>query len=289
MLPNALIIGVQKSATSWLSARLSQHPDAYVVPGEVHYFHREQNYRNGVEWYSDLFPGARHPNVRCEKPGAYFWTNCEGVPAEPTDKPERIKAILPDVKLIVVLRDPIARAYSAWNHVVRAGRVRECGEAPDFFAPRLAKPVQRHGILTRGLYHAQLTRFLEIFDSKQILVLIQERDVIADPVKGMRKVCEFLDLNPDVEFSALREPENRFEGTRLGNRLAVQLSGPLHEFVHRIDRYLLTRLPLQRLAYPKGDPQTIAALADYFEDDCRRLREVVGPLPNNWLMGQLTQ
>ena len=286
-LPNALITGVQKASTSWLSARLAQHPDAFVVPGEVHYFDRESNYIRGPDWYAKQFADAGSARVRLEKTGAYFWTNCEGVPNEPLDKPERIAALLPEARLIVVLRDPVARAYSAWNHNVRAGRVRTQGSAPDLLDPEIAHDVQVHGVLTRGLYHMQLARYLEVFRREQVLVLIQERDVIAEPEAGMAKVCRFLDLDPDMPFTALERTDNRFDGTILGNHLMVGSPDAFRPIVHRLDRYILTRLPVAKLPYPKGDTKMRAKLADYYEDDCRKLAERVGPLPNNWLGGRL--
>lgn len=287
LLPNALIIGAQKASTSWLSARLAQHPDAFVVRGEVHFFDSEKNYRKGPEWYSSWFAGAEHSRVRLEKTGAYFWTTCADVPSEPKDKPERIAALLPDAQLIVILRDPVARAYSAWNHLVRSGWVRERGSAPDFFSREIANDVRVYGVLTRGLYYAQLTRYLEVFPSEQILVLIQERDVIDQPEDGMAKVCNFLDLSPDVRFQALEKVENRFNATRLGHRITVPLKGPLHQMAHRFDRYVLNRLPLARLPYPKGDSATRERLIDYYEEDCRRLAKLIGPLPGSWLDGRL--
>ncbi len=287
LLPNALIIGVQKASTSWLSARLAQHPDVFVVPEEVHFFDHPKNYAKGPDWYSARFSGAGRAATRLEKTGAYFWTTCADVPGEPQDKPERIAALLPNARLIVILRDPVARAYSAWNHVVRGGRVRERGTAPDFFAPETAKDVLTHGILTRGLYYAQLARYLEVFPREQILVLIQERNVVANPAGGLEKVCRFLGLSHDVTFTALKQADNRFDGTRLGNRITVPVSGALHQAAHRLDRYVLSRLPLARLPYPKGDAVTREKLADYYEDDCRSLMDLIGPLPETWLGGRL--
>ena len=287
LLPNALIIGVQKASTSWLSARLAQHPDAFVVPGEVHFFDHPENYVKGPDWYSARFNGAERSAIRLEKTGAYFWTTCADVYSEPQDKPERIAALLPDVRLIVMLRDPVARAYSAWNHAVRSGRVRERGSAPDFFASEISEDVRIHGILTRGLYYAQLARYLEVFPREKILVLIQERDVVANPSYGLKKACRFLGLDPDVTFTALEQRDNRFDGTRLGNRITVPLSGVLRQAAHRLDRYVLSRMPLARLPYPSGDEVTREKLADYYEDDCRELARVIGPLPESWLGGRL--
>ena len=287
LLPNTLIIGVQKSSTSWLSARLAQHPEVFVVPGEVHYFDRASNFDRGPDWYRKLFAQAGQARIRVEKSGAYFWTTCENVPDEPQDKPERIDALLSGVRLIVMLRDPVARAYSAWNHIVRSGRARERGSAPDLFDPEIARDVHIHGILTRGLYHAQLSRYLETFPRERILVLTQEQDVIAAPEEGMAKVCRFLDIDTDVSFAGLDRVDNRYDGTCFANHLMLAAPNAMHPALHRLDRYILSRLPLKRLPYPKGDAQTRKRLADYYEDDCRKLADLIGPLPNSWLGGRL--
>ena len=111
--PNTVIIGAQKSATTWVQRRLAQHPDVYMASGEVHYFDRERNFSQGPEWYARHFQKSGDERIVCEKTPDYLWTTLDGVSGEPTDKPERMHALLPDAKLIVVLRDPVRRAISA--------------------------------------------------------------------------------------------------------------------------------------------------------------------------------
>jgi len=286
-LPNALIIGVQKSATSWLAARLRQHPDIFVVPGEVHFFDNEQNFSKGRAWYEKHFRGAEMAAIRCEKTGAYSWTECDGVPGEPQDKPERIKAMLPDVRMIMVLRDPVARAISAWNHLVRSARLPAKPDVNMLFEPANESFVRRHGVLTRGFYARQLARFYACFPPEKLLVLIQERDVIEAPENGLRKACSFLGVSPDFAFQSTDRPENRFETTWLGNRIAASTPESLRGLSLRADRHLLTKLPLERLPYPQASAFLKEKLAAYYEEECRDLQGMIGELPSAWLDGRL--
>ncbi len=281
-LPNALIIGVQKSATTWLQKRLAQHPDIFMVDEEVHFFDNDRNYARGVDWYREKFTGSESYAIRCEKTGAYFWTTCQDVPHEPKDKLERMHALLPDAKHILVLRDPVRRALSAWNHNVRSGSIPLKYSIERILEPDHDALVARHGILTRGLYHAQLTNLLKVFPRENVLVLFQETDVIGNPKGGLRKTCVFLGVDPNVPFGEVNQPENRHEATRLGTALAGRMQGIPRRMVHALDRRILTHLPLARLTYPKPSKALLAKLAEYFQEDSARLEADFGPLPPQW-------
>jgi hypothetical protein len=280
--PNALIIGVQKAATTWLAARLGQHPDVCMVPYEIHFFDHERNYRKGPSWYESHFRRCAGQRVRCEKTGAYFWTACYGKAKEPDDKPERIRALLPHAKLIVILRNPVSRAISAWNHNLRSGNIPFSYDIEKVFAPSQSEVVAHHGILTRGLYYQQLTRWWSVFPKNQMLVLFQEEDVEVNPLQGLQKVCAFLGIDVSFGFSSTDSPENRFGATRLGTRLASVAPGPIRKPLLRVDRHILTRLPLERLSYPKPSEKLKNHLFDYYSDDIAELSKVLGPLPPSW-------
>lgn len=282
-LPNPLIIGVQKSSTSWLAARLAQHPDVFMVRREVHFFDNPENYRKGYDWYANQFSKATSETICCEKTGAYFWTTCEDYPAEPKDKPERIRSLLPSAKLITLLRDPVKRAVSAWNHIVRTGAIDARINFEDLFSESIQDLVSRHGILTRGLYYHQLKRFLEIFPRDQLLVLFQEKDVIEDPKGGLQKLCTFLGIDSTYQFERLEKAENRFDGTLVANRIAAQFPMKWRRYIHSIDKRLLTRLPIEKLKYPQPSEALLARLVDYYAQDTRKLAKLVGPVPSVWL------
>lgn len=281
-LPNALIIGVQKSATTWLAKRLSQHPDIYMVPGEVHYFDRERNFAKGQKWYSSLFTDAVNESIRCEKSGAYFWTTCENVPGEPSDKPQRIKALLPEAKLIVILRNPVTRAISGWNHNIRSGAISPSFDINRIFSSEYSETVIRHGILSRGLYYRQLSDYLQHFRREQILVLSFETDILRNPAKGLKKAASFLGVNSDFAFKEMSEAENKLESTKFGVWASYLTDGIVRKSIHKIDRHILRKLPLPKWypAYPEEN--ILNQLYEYYYAENIRLAELLGELPSEW-------
>ena len=115
ILPDFYIIGVQKSGTSALYDYLIQHPCIYPVrTKEIRYF--DKYYKNGNNWYQVNFPFKIHRHFVNKILGKPFVTG------EATERyidhprvPERIKKITPNAKFIVLLRNPVERAYSHWN------------------------------------------------------------------------------------------------------------------------------------------------------------------------------
>jgi hypothetical protein len=188
-LPTFLIVGAQKSGTSTLYANLAAHPS--VAPGvrkEVHYFDYPPR---GERWYRSQFP-LESRGVTGEASPYYLFH--PGVP-------QRVREMLPDVRLIAVLRDPVERAVSGYYHAVRAGREHRpidvaldpCNteELPSDLAwydsPQC--PARLAGYLVRGHYAEQLERWFSHFGRSQMLVI-----KTASLNDGMAEVLEFLDL-----------------------------------------------------------------------------------------------
>lgn len=281
-LPNTLIIGVQKSATTWLSKRLSQHPDVYMVPGEVHYFDHENKFSKGVNWYSSLFKDVENESILCEKSGAYFWTTCEGVKGEPADKPQRIKALLPEVKLIVILRNPVVRAISGWNHNIRSGAIRPSFDINKIFSLDYSDLVKQHGILTRGLYHQQLVEYLKHFSNEQILTLFFETDVVENPTQGLAKVTKFLEIDSEFSFDKIESAENRLKMTNFGVWARYFSDGLINKAMYKADMIALSKLPLPtwKPAYPNTD--TLDKLYEYYRAENTSLSKLLGNIPSGW-------
>lgn len=114
-LPEAVILGPQKTGTTALHLFLSSHPNmstSYTSPDkyeEVQFFSDESLYMKNVDWYLDQFPyPGRHTQLTFEKSATYF--------AAPKG-PERLRMLLPKAKLVVILHDPIKRAYSWYQHM----------------------------------------------------------------------------------------------------------------------------------------------------------------------------
>ena len=161
-LPNFLVIGAMKAGTVSLHNYLGEHPDVFVGDGgtfgEPHFFVAEQNWPRGRGWYESLFDGADRAAAIGECSPGYTWAHVyRGVP-------ERIAQLIPEARLIYLVRDPIARMQSMYMHQVSAGRERRRADAA-LLDDRYLWP-SRYGF--------QLGAYLDHFDRSQILVIASE-------------------------------------------------------------------------------------------------------------------
>jgi hypothetical protein len=174
-LPDFIIIGAQRSGTSTLYEHITRHPDVHgAFRKEVHYFDR--HYDRGLSWYRACFPVSGFTG---EASPSYMF-----IP----EIPERIVALLPNVKSIAILRNPIDRAYSAYNRNVRLRR-----ETRPFPEAIVGGPTLPFKYLERGLYAEQLERWLKYFKREQLLVLSAEK-FFADGPSVLGEVFKFLGL-----------------------------------------------------------------------------------------------
>lgn len=206
-LPDFLIIGAQKAGTTSLYRYIVQHPAIRAAATkEVHYFDGGLSgdgaaYAKGPAWYRAHFPLAL--------PGQRRWLTGEASPLylfHPA-APARIREAVPDVRMIVLLRDPVTRAISHYHHEVRKGR-----EPLDLMAALRAEETRMKGLLrerrfdhpafihysykARGLYVNQLDRYLRSFARHQLLILRSE-DLFRSPQAVLPQVLRFLNMPPD--------------------------------------------------------------------------------------------
>lgn len=210
ILPSFLIAGAQRCGTTSLYRALSQHPLLLkpVLHKGVHYF--DVAYSRGLSWYQAHFPlkaGAallahRHGRrpLAFESAPYYLFHPLAG---------ERIARDLPEVKLIVLVRDPVERACSAHAHELARGFETESHfeHAVELEAGRLAGAEehlraqphavhhshQHHGYLARGRYAQQLDRLAPLFGRDRVLVIDSHR-FFAEPERAYDRVLEFLDV-----------------------------------------------------------------------------------------------
>ena len=221
-LPDFLIIGGQRCGTTSLWRWLGAHPD--VVPGlakEVQFF--SSHWQRGEGWYRSHFPiratrgrraGRRAPLTFEATPYYLFHPQAA----------ERAAGLVGSAKLLVLLRDPVARAWSHYRHVVRLGlEPLPFEEAIERELERLDGEIGRmqsdpgyqshsHKVfsyLSRGVYADQLERWLRCFLREQLLVLGSE-DLFATPARCFQQVLEFLELpnwTPDTFTAHTRSPK----------------------------------------------------------------------------------
>ena len=202
-LPDFLVIGIKKGGTSFLYHLLSQHPCVEPAASkELHYF--DYLFEEGVEWYRRCFPVPRRKDGRRTITG-------EATPyLDWLGAPEKVAGVVPQVRLIALLRDPVDRAYSEYQMVVRKGRetrtFEEVVEAERKAWPRAADS----GYLYRGVYVDHLLRWSTFFAREQMLVLKSE-DLFERPRETLKLVLDFLDL-PDWEPEASQLVSRRNKG-----------------------------------------------------------------------------
>jgi hypothetical protein len=201
-LPQFLILGAQRSGTTTLYKWMTQHPQIRpATKKEIHFF--DLNFRNGIPWYRIHFPlrsKLGDDRITGEASPYYLFH---------PRAPERIRSVLPDVKMIVLLRNPAERAVSHYFHEVRLGRedlpIEEALRLEESrLQPELEKMQkdefyfsaahQRHSYKARGLYAEQLKRYFDLFDRRQLLVLSSE-EYFADPANALHVIFSFLEIN----------------------------------------------------------------------------------------------
>lgn len=213
-LPDAIIIGAQKCATTGLIYSLNKHPDVWCAtldnyqkakmtpPGnggsELHFF--SDYWDKGVQWYADWFaPGE---NSFCiEKSPPYFMC---------PETPKRIKQVVPDCKLILMVRDPVKRAFSAYNHIQQE---KAAWAAEAVGLPFLQAIEAYPKLLGEGRYFENLEHWLQIFPEQQLLIVSQER-LTKNPDKEYARILQFLQL-PVVPLDNRKVHARQYEGREI--------------------------------------------------------------------------
>jgi len=274
-LPDFVIIGAQKAGTTWLGYRLLEQQSVFLPrPLETHFFDRAENYAKGLDWYASRFTGAPAGALIGEKTPDYFWT-LRPHGRGPNDIPARMRAALPNAKLIVVLRDPVKRAISALNHHIRARRMSPFVD-PDAVLTEALDPQKDHfGLVGRGHYFTHLQRFLSVYSQEDIHVVLFEDEIIRAPRETVTGVMTFLGRNGDV----VPQPPSRPENSRINSRIGLVLNyyAPKLSFmISAVDRLL----PSAPAVTPSASCQT--RLREHFEPHNQALFKFLGRSVATW-------
>ncbi len=198
-LPDFVIIGAQKGGTSFLYYLLTRHP--LVEPAarkELHFFDQPERFNSGAGWYRRCFPQAGLKDGRRSITG-------EATPSYLFDPPvaKRMAEVVPQARLIALLRNPVDRAYSHYQMQVKRGT------EPSPFEEAIEQ--QHTSYVSRGIYVDQLLRWFTFFGKEQMLILKSE-DFFERPVETLKVVLTFLDL-PDWQPEASELHRRRYTGT----------------------------------------------------------------------------
>ncbi len=196
-LPDFLIIGTMKGGTTVLHEFINEHEQvAKAEKKEIHYFslHSDED----VQWYKQHFPCADGKLVGEASPTYFDMVNSGAIP-------KNIKKLLPGVKLILIVRDPVERAISHFSHLCRVNKIPVLVDMDvnDFFGRSFSVAHRQTGIidyylslvLSFSTYFRKYQYYLNVFDKDQLLVLSNE-ELLRDPQTIMKRVFEFLGLSP---------------------------------------------------------------------------------------------
>lgn len=196
-LPDFIIIGVQKGGTTSLFNYLKRHPDLELSSSkEVHYY--DIHYSKGLHWYRSFFPYMTSGKITGEATPYYIFH---------PQAAYRIKKDLPGVKLIVMLRDPVHRAYSHYQMERKKDIIATFENAianePERIATETIKlirdpeyrsmPHMTYSYLSRGRYSEQLKIWFNYFSKDQFL-FIKSEDFFDNPKEELKKVYSFLKI-----------------------------------------------------------------------------------------------
>ena len=273
-LPTFLGIGVQRGGTTWLHTLLASHPDVYMPTRrkEIRFF--ERYYDRGVSWYSTFFcPPEQADRYQAIGEISTQYYDCEACP-------QRIFTILPQSKLIIMLRHPVNRAYSQYGFVVQRRNYR--GSFQEFLDSRPAA-------LEKGFYSRYLKQYLRYFDRNQMLALVFE-DVFIDMFKTKKIIADFLDIDVDkfpasatngkVNASTVPTHQSLYGlVVKTGRRLRKRNLEPVVDFVMRlgIQRILSKGNSLQPL-----DGQLKKQLSQLYQEEFDQLEQCMQINLSSW-------
>ena len=201
--PNFLIIGTQKGGTTSLLRHLNKNPSVYIDM-EPHYFSNNESYKKGnkeyemklnaglknhVKWMKNSKKVNKKPVIIGEKTPEYMY-NKKAL--------ERIHKYNPNIKLVVILREPISRAYSQWNMYQSKKNHEYKNMSFKKMINKCMKDINlnfsnpdKFNIIKRGIYAVQLANIYEIFPKKNVLIMISEH-FKEKPLLELNKICKFI-------------------------------------------------------------------------------------------------
>jgi sulfotransferase family protein len=226
MLPNLIIIGAMKCGTSALHHHLGLHPDISMSEEkELDFFIERKNWGKGRGWYESMFP--REAKVRGEaSPNYTYYPTFKNVP-------ERMHSIVPDAKLIYMVRDPIERIVSQYMHYRWSDGERR--PLVDALRGSNGTPMEETRYIWRSKYYMQLEQYLKYFPKSNILIVAQE-DLYERRRSTLQEVFRFLGVDETFVSPGFADLVHETSDKKAKNRLGLVLArGP--------ERGILRRLP----------------------------------------------
>ena len=216
-LPNYMFIGAAKSATTTFFDILKKHEDIFVPKfKEPHFFNIDENYLKGLDWYKKTyFKDINNESIIIDFTPTYlYYKLCA----------ERIfDSLGPNVKFVIILRNPVDRAYSHYNHSKRDGHeVSSFEDAVKLENERIEKFRDKNDFLSelrcsyisQGLYFEMISAYLKYFDLNNFLIINFESEVVQNLDQTLLKLSKFLKLdlsNLDYEIHSNKSGKPKYK------------------------------------------------------------------------------
>jgi hypothetical protein len=240
-LPDFLIISPPKTGSTWLAANLQCHPDVFVSRmKEVKYFSMYHRWLD-LSWYAGHFREAGL-RLKGEASPSYALLPCRMI--------RWIHSLMPHVKLVFLMRDPVARAWSHARHNLRyreANFENHAGDGSEVREEQWLVNVRHPWPLASGDYLGQLQRWLSVFPRHQVYVDLYER-IATEPERLLTRLCDFLEVETrEIDWSAFRLGETILPGMEmpLPPALGRELPGLLRERTKELAIFLREQFDLE--------------------------------------------
>lgn len=286
--PNFLFIGAARCASTWVHECLKAHPDVCVPrrPKELNFFNREANYQRGLDWYRAYWEHASDESAIGEVTPTYL---CH----EPSA--QRIHNHYPDIRLIVTLRNPIERTYSAFRGHVLAGRISEDMTLAEADAALTFD--NQSSLLEHACYARHLERYFAMFSRHQFLIQLYD-DIQPNPATFIQRIYAFLgvddritpDCVSDMIHAGLNNGGIASAAVRGINRIGLALK-PVMGRTHRYYEYGARAIRNCVLKPAPADipPRIVDELQTYYHAENQRLAELIGRDLSAWNATTITK
>jgi len=283
--PNFFIVGASKSGTTTLYEYLNEIPEIYMSPiKEPLYFHSfiHESHMKRIEdtsKYLSLFKNVKNEKAIGEASPTYLFY---------PESPKLIKNAVPNARIIIILREPVERAFShylmqknngteteSFHQVVQRGLNRS--QNSNEYVP----------CLDRGKYHDQVSRYFKIFGHDKVKVLIFE-EFIKDPLGTIKQTLDFLKIKSEPPskiiqtYNEFREPTGKISKLILKSSISKKIASELiPQSMRRRLKETITEKPKEKPIMTEMDR---LALESFYYQDVNNLQQLLGKsLPWNWI------
>ncbi|ESA38758.1 sulfotransferase [Leptolyngbya sp. Heron Island J] len=294
-LPDFVVIGAQKSASTFIQFCLADHPQIFMPYGETSFFESIDYPSKYQESLEVIFQNRKEKILGIKRPD--YLTNPK--------VPRRINSLIPNAKLIAILRNPVDRFVSAYYHYMRYGFIPI--EEPEIGIKKIldnqyqCSYKRAQEIIDYGFYYKGLQGYLDIFEESHILIILHE-DIIANKHDVTKIIYKYLDVHEEYVPSSIGHRPmsvvynlSRLKFLRAGNSLVYQyndektrlwkrkniLASAISYTLKSFDSVILSKV----FASEKPSLSKIirSELIDLYKDDIQALQKLINRDLSSWM------